>query len=243
MYPGKISPQTWDKMTDYIIEKYFKNPSYWVIDGAPYFSIYDLSMFVKSFGDTGAGAKALEDFRNKTKAAGFRDLNLNAIVWGGLPVGDKIVQAPASLMKKLGFNSFTSYVWYHHGGVNKFPTTPYDSVKNVYFKYAEAATSQFDIPYYPNVTMGWDPSPRTNQTGKFINSGYPHTPIIVGNTPQAFKQALIHAKEFMDKHPKGNRILTINAWNEWTEGSYLEPDTLHKMGYLDAVKEVFGSKK
>ncbi|MBM3852146.1 MAG: hypothetical protein FJ399_03215 [Verrucomicrobia bacterium] len=36
------------------------------------------------------------------------------------------------------------------------------------------------------------------------------------------------------------RILTLNAWNEWTEGSYLEPDTEHGYGYLEAVREVFG---
>jgi hypothetical protein len=28
--------------------------------------------------------------------------------------------------------------------------------------------------------------------------------------------------------------------NEWTEGGNLEPDTVHKMAYLDAVRDVFG---
>ena len=27
--------------------------------------------------------------------------------------------------------------------------------------------------------------------------------------------------------------------NEWTEGSYLEPDTIHGLGYLEAIREVF----
>ena len=39
--------------------------------------------------------------------------------------------------------------------------------------------------------------------------------------------------------PDGPRILNINCWNEWTEGSYLEPDSTHGMKYLEAVRDVF----
>ena len=35
-------------------------------------------------------------------------------------------------------------------------------------------------------------------------------------------------------------MIAINCWNEWTEGSSLEPDAVHGMGYLDAVRAVFG---
>ncbi|HBE43561.1 MAG TPA: hypothetical protein DDW27_20660, partial [Bacteroidales bacterium] len=43
--------------------------------------------------------------------------------------------------------------------------------------------------------------------------------------------------------PGGPRILNINCWNEWTEGSYLEPDSFNGMKYIEAVKAVFGEKK
>mgnify|MGYP006202672199 CR=1 FL=1 len=34
-------------------------------------------------------------------------------------------------------------------------------------------------------------------------------------------------------------ILLINAWNEWPEGSMLEPEQEHGYGYVEAVKAVF----
>jgi len=82
LYPGVITPETWEIMTDYIIETYFKHSSYWEIDGAPYFSIYDMSRFIKIFGSADKTADGISHFREKVKKAGFSDLHLNAVVWG-----------------------------------------------------------------------------------------------------------------------------------------------------------------
>ncbi len=237
-YPGKIAPDTWDRMTDYIIDTYFSHPSYWLIHDAPYFSIYDLDKFIASFGGLEAAVDGLTLFREKVRKAGFKDLHANIVLWGSVTLpGAQSVADPELLIQALGFNSFTSYVWVHHGGLDSFPATDYNHVKDHYFKYAEQATQTHEIPYFPHVSMGWDSSPRTNQDNEFINYGYPYTPVVTGNTPAAFKQALYDGKAFMDKH--GSKVLTINSWNEWTEGSYLEPDTVNGMAYLEAIKAVF----
>jgi hypothetical protein len=88
--------------------------------------------------------------------------------------------------------------------------------------------------------MGWDSSPRTVQSDVFSNVGYPFMPMLGNSTPEQFRQALVRAKTFLDDAHTGHQILTINAWNEWTEGSYLEPDTEHGYTYLEAIRDVFG---
>ena len=42
-------------------------------------------------------------------------------------------------------------------------------------------------------------------------------------------------KKLNPKHP----FISINSWNEWTEGSYLEPDTEYAYQYLDAIANEF----
>lgn len=36
--PGAVTPATFERGVQYVIERYFRHPSYWKIDSAPYFS-------------------------------------------------------------------------------------------------------------------------------------------------------------------------------------------------------------
>jgi len=53
---------------------------------------------------------------------------------------------------------------------------------------------------------------------------------------------LYQAKKYADSHPEQTKLITINAWNEWVEGSYLLPDMQNGFGYLKAVKEVMSGE-
>ncbi|MBI2437987.1 MAG: glycoside hydrolase family 99-like domain-containing protein [Lentisphaerae bacterium] len=238
LYPGRVTPRTFDTITDHVVRDYFCHPSHFTIAGRPYFSIYELGKFVASFGSLPDARAALDAFRRKTTAAGFPGLHLNAVAWGRpiLP-GESTPVDPARVVRELGFDSVTSYVWVHHVGLNASPYTPYTAARDDYLAYWAKARATFDVPYFPNVTMGWDSSPRTEQDDVWEPVGYPFTNILSGNTPAQFREAL----ETTRRHYGDQRwkIVTINAWNEWTEGSYLEPDTVNGMAYLDAIKSVF----
>jgi len=241
LYPGTITPETWNVMCDYIIETYFKHPSYWLIDGAPYFSIYDMNRFIENFGSLEDCKQGVSRFREKVKSAGFPDLHMNAVVWGQtiLPSEEVIPQAQVEgLLTEIGFTSTTSYVWIHHVQPD-FPTHPYTDAKEKYFDYAAQFTSSMGLPYYPNISMGWDSSPRTKQDEAWKHWRYPYTGILSDNSPENFQQALEDMKAFLAKHPSCQNTFLINCWNEWTEGSYLEPDTINGMAYLEAIAQVY----
>lgn len=102
------------------------------------------------------------------------------------------------------------------------------------------------MPYHLNISMGWDSSPRCGNVtpGEWLRRrDYPFGAVIVDNTPYLFKKYLAEAKAWTLAKPESERIVVINSWNEWGEGSYLEPDTENGMGYLEAVRDVFGSQQ
>ena len=74
----------------------------------------------------------------------------------------------------------------------------------------------------------WDNSPR-----KEYNSM-----IVKGSNPSKFQHYLKKLKE-SDRKDTSNSYLVINAWNEWSEGAFLEPSEENGYEYLEAVKSVF----
>ncbi|MFF0267094.1 glycoside hydrolase family 99-like domain-containing protein [Kribbella sp. NPDC004536] len=238
---GTVDAEQFEAATDYIVERYFGHPAYLRIDGAPYLSIYELATLVEGLGGIDAARSALDGLRKRAARAGYPDLHLNAVIRERqvLPDDGITLDGPA-LISRLGFDSVTSYVWVHH---HPMPTllTPYADMLEQAVDGWKRYAAEYDQPYYPNITVGWDSSPRTVQSDKFNPAfGYPHTNIIADATPAHFGRALEQVRGFVAQ--SNVPLVTINAWNEWTEGSYLEPDTLHRHGHLEQIRRVFGAK-
>ena len=65
-FEGAIGPEPFEAMVDRLLQL-FQHPSYLLIDGCPYFSIYELYRFVQGFGGGGTGGACIG--KNERKGA------------------------------------------------------------------------------------------------------------------------------------------------------------------------------
>jgi len=91
---------------------------------------------------------------------------------------------------------------------------------------------------FHTVFPSWDNEPR--KPGRGYTFAF--------STPEAYKEWLISSIEnTIIHHDSDERIVFINAWNEWAEGAHLEPDRRFGYAYLqatmDALKFVHDHKK
>lgn len=93
------------------------------------------------------------------------------------------------------------------------------------------------FPFYPVVTTGWDPSPRTIQSEVYDPAPTYPWMAVMESSPEKLADATRKTAELLMTRPADERIMFFNAWNEWTEGSYLEPDNFYGMKLLEAVRD------
>ncbi len=236
IWSGVVTPEIFSNICDRTIEKYFSRENYYMIDGCPVYMIFDIDNFIRSFGTTQECRKSIEEFRRKTVEAGFKGLHFQAVHWSGHTYGwlkdDDINKGVSAfeLYDYLGVDSVTNYNWF--SCVN--PDGDYADSTDAYTEKLVSESEQLNIPFYPNISVGWDNNVRFNN---FIPG------VVKNNTPENFRIACEKIKNFADDSmSKGIMkapFITVNSWNEWTETSYLQPDDLYGYGYLEAIKDVF----
>ena len=85
-----------------------------------------------------------------------------------------------------------------------------------------------DFPLFRGVMVGWDNTPRIQNNGH----------VFVNSHPENYRRWLSTVVEQTRRTRGGDeRIVFVNAWNEWGEGCHLEPDVQFGRAFLEATRQ------
>lgn len=195
---------------------YFADPRYIRVDRKPLLQVYRVGKL--------PSPKATADrWRQWCRDNGVGELHLVAVTHSETHPSDQN-------LKKIGFDAYASFAPHH------FPCQQIGADEDLFegghrFDYASGVDRycQDEIAHplvYESCTLGWD---NTARFGRRAN-------IYLNFSIGKYYDWLVEAAErTRRKFAPGNRIMFINAWNEWAEGVYLEPDKLYGYAYLNAT--------
>lgn len=201
--------EDWVKHFEYLLP-FFKDDRYINKDGRPVFIFY-------SPDDIKVLGEMTECWRKLAKEAGLAGLYL---IGSRLNAPNPYLDAAVIYEPRNSINGINrSGKARIKGGVRCFE---YDDL----WTYINAAKPVYGYKTYFCGVSGYDDTPRRGISGECL----------INATPDIFKRQM---KILMQKSiDYGNDFLFVNAWNEWGEGMYLEPDETDGYGYLDAIKSV-----
>lgn len=233
-------------VTRYWIENYFRRPEHLTIDGKPVMIIFSTHRLTDDLGSAGV-KKAFDAMREECRKAGLKGLYFIACVGSA---------GQAKHAAEEGYDAVSAYNWPGLGLSAGEKRAPFATLPDAYRRNWEHILAECPIPLVLPVSGGWDSRP-WHGDGKLVR---------YDRTPELFKRHLLDAQQFIASQgaplprlastlspseglkgqpdklkkrvPLPNHVL-IEAWNEWGEGSYIEPHNEFGFGYLDAIREVF----
>ncbi|MCS7239064.1 MAG: glycoside hydrolase family 99-like domain-containing protein [Thermoguttaceae bacterium] len=215
--PGEHSWEDCEKVCQYWIENYFRRPEYFKVNGRPLLVIFSVYSLERDLGIDGT-RQAIELWHRLTEAAGV----------GKLLVAGCGIPAQLEKIRQMGFDAITGYNW-PSCGIEDRRWASFAEVAANYdrFWWRPLALAKA-LPVITPVSAGWDARPWHGDRAL----------VLTDCTPQAFEKHLADAKQFVDEtgQPK---VILIEAWNEWGEGSYCEPHKQFGFGHLEAIRRVF----
>lgn len=200
------------------LEPMLRDPRYIRVDGRPLIVLYRPSLLPDA-------AATLERWREHCRRVGIGELFL------------AMVQFDVEDPRIHGFDAAIEFPP-HKLGRNLQPVNERLQIANPAYRgnvieYADIVerARQSEVPNYDlirGVFPSWDNEARTPGAGyTFANA-----------TPRRYREWLGLAVDYARKHPvAGERIVFLNAWNEWAEGAYLEPDRRYGYAFLDQTRQ------
>jgi hypothetical protein len=200
----------------YMTGKYFDDPRYLHINGRPVVILYFARLY------TGDYAGALRELRQRMKNIGIDPYLIGDVVYW------PDYNRPPDPERLRLFDAITAYsMWTSPLFQNKAPHLDFklfiDDAMKVYTA-DKAAANNLGVAFIPDVMPGFD------STHSRIRS---RRDPVLRRSPANFRYFIENAKKLID--PK-LRMLFVTTWNEWNEGSYVEPSREEGLQYLDVIK-------
>jgi hypothetical protein len=236
---GSYSPEDFEKVTQFWIESYFKRPNYLTVEGKPVVIVFSPPQ-LRQMGQVKV-KQALERMRQQCRESGMAGAYLCGVCSYPSPGSAVAYRKMLETMNDEGYDAVTGYTWSGH--VNMTPAeraarrSPFAACAEGYRKAWNDIAAAGVLKLIPPVSGGWDCRPWAGDSAVARTD----------RTPAQFKRHLLDCKEFLDTREQAPKLkmAVIGAWNEWTEGSYIEPDCTSRFGHLEAIRQVFapGSPK
>lgn len=221
--PRTSSPEDCLRVTQYWLENYFRRPEHLLFDGTPVVFIFAPDRLTEDLGSERVKG-AFAAMREECRRAGLKGLYLVACV------GDA---GGARRAAEEGYDAISAYNWPGLGLTGGGLQGPYETLVEGYRRQWEHLLEQSRLPLAPlPVSGGWDSRPWHGEDNL----------VRFGRTPELFKRHLLEARRLLESgrlQPASPKAILVEAWNEWGEGSYIEPHAEFGFDYLDAIRETF----
>lgn len=217
----------WEAMVRYWVKNYFFRPEFLRANGKPVVFVFSAHHLMTHAATFGATAKNLLDKAQViARAAGLPGINFVAGAGATVPI-------ISSTAKATGYQAFSAYN-YHHGPDKTRPSHNYAELDEGYREHWKRFAAQGNLPLVVPMTSGWDNRPWGGSKDLLHDNS--------SSTPEEFRKHLQAAKSFMDANPAlTGRTGVICCWNEYGEGSFIEPTKAMGFRYLEQVLKTFGN--
>lgn len=209
-------------LTRFCIDKYFRLPNYLRIDDKPALFIFTPRQLTDDLGVEGV-KEAFTKMRELCQQEGLNGL----FIIGCMHDSDWDLR----VMKEEGYDAVSGYNYPWAGAGPDDKRVPYDDMLEGHLRIWKGIVEK-GYDYIVPTTPGWDPRPWHGT----------NTLVRTNPTPASFEKMLSLAKEFIEEKNL-RKMVIIEAWNEWGEGSYIEPSREWGFAYLDAIRDVFMGKE
>ena len=222
--PGTHSLDDWRNVTRYWIDRYFGMEEYYHIDGRPAVFIWSPQNVRRDLGGSQEAAKPYALSQQMARDAGYPGIYFVAM-------SSHEGAGQCNQLKAEGYDAFTSYHGFklaRQGGGNRSVRFPYADVVRTgpqLWQLEDARAA--GMLYMPIVDTGWSSEPWHRSEAMVVS----------GRTPELFGKLCRQARAYADK--TGKKIITLGPWNEWGEGSYIEPYAEHGFEDLDQLRDAF----